>query len=253
MEPEVGENFHSHAEAHTILAQCFLRTGNYSLALEHADFGLALAEEYGFSDSRVDDFSRTQLGVSNVAEGLSYPEDYFTGPMALYVELGNDYFERGLYEQAIVSYESAVGRHWIDSGQLFRALGESYSNLGRHQEALGYYSRAIAARDDGNNRTWRAFEYFYSLNDCDMAVVDAEVALGHPIFVRDGTNSRSDALWLRGQCLLLSGNVDGALADVQEAIRLARESGSSLGYIAPMENFYQDLLDWKASQGSPAP
>lgn len=253
MEPEVGGGFHSHAEAHLTLADCFVRTGDYSLALEYVDSAIALALEHGFSDSRVDSFSLKESSISDIADGLAYPEDYFSGHAREYAHSGKAYFEQGLYEQAIDSYESAIERHWTDSGQLFSFLGNSYSRLGLHQEALGYFSRAIEVRDDSYNWVWRAIEYLNVEGGCDMAFGDANVALVYPPFVRNGFNSHSAAFFIIGRCWFYYGDLDLALTDIEEAIRLARESGVLPGEIALMEEFYQALLDEKASQGSPAP
>ena len=252
MEPVVGEGFHTHVEAYVVLADCLVRSGDYSLALEHFDSVFALAAEHGFRDSRIASFSRQQSAISDIADGLAYPEDFLNGPASLYSKYGHAYFEQGLYEQAIGSFESAAEKNWTDSGNLFNLLGVSYSKLGLHQEALRYFSRAIEVRDDGNNRMSRAFEYLNVENGCDLAVIDAEAALGHPPLVREGSNSHSGALWVRGQCYVYWGLLDFALTDVEEAIRLARESGGS-PFIASMEEAYQALLNWQASQGSPAP
>ncbi len=253
MEPIVAEGWHTHAEAHLVLADCLVRTGDYSLALEHLDSAIALAAAHGFSDGRVDDYSRMQSSISDIADGSVYPEDFFSGPALADYESGYTYFEQGLYEQAIGSFESAVERYWTDSGWLFHLLGVSYGGLGLHQEAMRYFDRGIEVSGDGYNRAWRACGYLYFLNDCGMALFDAEAALGHPPLVRDGFNSYSGALLVRGQCLGYNGNLDGALTDVEEAIRLARESGGSFRDIALIEELYQSLLDEKASQGSPAP
>ena len=253
MEPEVGGGFHSHAEAHLTLADCFVRTGDYSLALEHVDSAIALALEHGFSDSRIDSFSLKESSISDIADGLAYLEDYFSGHAREYAHSGKAYFEQGLYEQAIDSYESAVERHWTDSGQLFSFLGNSYSRLGLHQEALGYFSRAIEVRGDSYNWVWRAIEYLNVEGGCDMAFGDANVALVYPPFVRNGFNSHSAAFFITGRCWFYYGDLDLALTYIEEAIRLAGESGVLLGEIALMEEFYQSLLDEKASQGSPAP
>ena len=53
MEPEVGQGFHTDADSNWMLALCYQEQGNFQLALQHADVGLAIANENQYSDDEI--------------------------------------------------------------------------------------------------------------------------------------------------------------------------------------------------------
>ena len=53
MEPEVDQGFHTDVEATAILALCYQEQGDFQLALQHAEAGLAIANENQYSDDEI--------------------------------------------------------------------------------------------------------------------------------------------------------------------------------------------------------
>ena len=53
MEPKFVPGFHSHAEAHLLLASCYAWTGVWSAERQHLDAALTIAKEHGYSTERI--------------------------------------------------------------------------------------------------------------------------------------------------------------------------------------------------------
>ena len=53
MEPGLTPGFHSHAEAHLVLASCYAWTGMWSAERQHVDAALTIAKEHGYRAERI--------------------------------------------------------------------------------------------------------------------------------------------------------------------------------------------------------
>ena len=63
MEPEVDQGFHTDAEANGILALCYQEQRNLQLALQHAEAGLAIANENQYTDDDIRALAELRDGI----------------------------------------------------------------------------------------------------------------------------------------------------------------------------------------------
>ncbi len=56
IQPEHGTGYHTHAEAHEILAICHLEQGNFDTALTHLHSAISIARQHEYRPSRIADF-----------------------------------------------------------------------------------------------------------------------------------------------------------------------------------------------------
>ena len=108
MEPRNMEGIHTDAEANFVLGNCYAYDGKYLLALQHAEAALDLSIENNYERELI---SGRELLVEQVREGLS-PNgsdiDFFLVPALTAWEQGVASFNRGNYQGAIESFESAL-------------------------------------------------------------------------------------------------------------------------------------------------
>ncbi|MCY4365200.1 MAG: tetratricopeptide repeat protein [Chloroflexi bacterium] len=145
--------------------------------------------------------------------------------------------ERGVIEL----FTSALEGHEKPSNRILNLLARSHSDLEQHEEAVDYFTEAIAVRDDSFNRTWRAMQYFGN-EDCHLAFTDADKALGTNPYVETGFDTRVQSLLIRGHCGEFQGQAKKAVADIGEAIRLAPNSDYSQAEIDYLRGEHQAWL-----------
>ncbi|MGB2601513.1 MAG: SH3 domain-containing protein [Candidatus Omnitrophota bacterium] len=73
--------------------------------------------------------------------GISYAEDGTASPERLFGR-GNDYYEKGEYQQAIAEYQKILDSGYV-SGTLYYNMGDAYFKLGELGEAILNYERAM--------------------------------------------------------------------------------------------------------------
>ena len=139
--------------------------------------------------------------------------------------------------------------HGKESSRILNRLARSYSGLGDDVTATKYFTRAIEVRDNAFNRVWRALGYFWQW-DCENAYPDAEQALALDPYVEPGFHTSVEASWITSNCLGASGYIEEALADLEVAIRLARESDYPDLRVSHMQEVYQGALDQMARKES---
>ena len=208
--------------------------------MEHISIAQGLAKE-NYGDSIVGAVSGWKQQIERVIAGEIYPEDLLFGPAKAEYEKGISYTSQGLWDEAVRHFESASQKHRLPSSLIYNAWANVYSSSGDDDTALQYSSLSLEVRDDGVNRSRRALDYFL-VNDCVSAISDAEVALDYPPQKKGGFHSYVHAFWVRGQCRYSDGHLEGALADYQEAIRLAKEHGYPEDDVAEMSQIYGETL-----------
>ena len=249
MKPSTGVGFHTYAEAHFILGQCFILNEQYELALEQVDLALAIAKEYKFSDERVEQIDVTRAGIEGVAEGSVYPEDLLLGYASEDSNIGVAHFNEGRYREAITAFLSAQRLHGKPSSFILHMLARSYILTGDFESGIHYFSEAIEVRDDANNRVWRALHLW----DCEKAVEDAYAALDRKPYVEPGYHTSVEAFFIVVDCQTLNGQFEGDLADFEDALKLAKESGYTPEEISLISELHQEALELRKEQETPTP
>ena len=74
------------------------------------------------------------MGISCAEDGTASPERLFSR--------GNDYYEKGEYQQAIAEYQKILDSGYV-SGTLYYNMGDAYFKLGELGEAILNYERAM--------------------------------------------------------------------------------------------------------------
>ncbi len=249
MEPVVRVGYRTDVEAHLILVECYTLDQQFTLALEHVDAGIHVAGENGVRPERIDKFKQLRVNIAAIAQGEQYLEDFFGGFVSLDYQEGVKFFEEGRYEEAISVLESARQAHGKESSRILNRLARSYSGLGDDVTAIKYFTRAIEVRDNAFNRVWRALGYFWQW-DYENAYPDAEQALTFDPNVEPGFHTSVEASWITANCQGASGYIEEALADLEVAIRLARESDYPDLRVSHMQEVYQGALDQMARKES---
>ena len=252
MAPAIGDGSHTSAEAHLILSQCYTQGEQYALALEQIDAAIAIAEEHGFRQERMEQITLLKFDIVTLAQNHAYPEDQLSGQTSRDVDQGVGHFYEARYPEAIAAFKSAQQAHGRRSGLILTLLARSYSGMGDHDTAIRYFSEAIEVRDDAYNRTWRAIQYFNN-EDCEKATDDAYVSLTKTTYAEPGFDTIVEARWITGFCDALYGRYEEALADLEEAIKLAQVNGYPPEHVSYMSDIYQEVLELKAAKSKTTP
>ena len=199
MEPDVGEEIHTDAEANYILASCYAQQDEHLLALQHAEAALEVAKENSYTEIKLENMSLIRDSIQAVLDGQTWPEDLILEPAATHFYTGIAFTEEGKYEEAITKFKTAQEQHSRLSGTIQVWIGHAYSVLGQHETALIHFNNAIVIRDDPHHRVGRGFEYAKH-GRCTEATTDAEAALGMKPYIEPGYHTSAEAHWILAAC-----------------------------------------------------
>jgi tetratricopeptide (TPR) repeat protein len=155
---------------------------------------------------------------------------------------------KGEHEKALQDSESAIrlAPKGTDLTQEYRLRGNAFYELRRYKEAIGEFSKVLAAEPD-NARVYeqRAVSYFH-VKDIDKALADSTRLL-------QLEPKNSVAYWAHGQALASMNKQSEAIKDLTEAIRLDPQNPefySTRGEIyIELKQFPKALSDFDKSIG----
>ena len=252
MEPGVNVGFHSDAEAHLVMGQCYVESHQYVLALEHIDAAVQIAKEHNVRPERLEELELFRVDVETIVLGNAYPEDILLGYALKDFNHGLAYFHEERFQEAAAVFESARQEHGKPSGLILNMLARSYDLMGYPEVAVQYFSESIELRDDSYNRTWRALTFFYH-DDCENAMADSYAVLTRQPHVEPGFHTTVEVRAIMGSCLAAAGQFGGAMDNLAEAMSLAEENAYLPEEIAYLSDLYEDCKEGAASQDTATP
>ena len=168
-------------------------------------------------------------------------EEWFIGEAGVAFEKGEEMYNSGLCESAIIAFKEAQEHHDKQSGVLENRIGLSYDCLGNHDLAIQHHSYAIAISDDSVNRSNRGISYL-AKGQCEPAIIDAKTALTMAPAHNEGYHTDVEANIVLATCYLLQDDNLLALQHADAALTLATESnyvGTDIAAIAEVRAFAQ--------------
>jgi tetratricopeptide (TPR) repeat protein len=127
-----------------------------------------------------------------------------------YYYRGNDYFNEGLYRQAIRNYDCAIALRSANlDARYWRAL--AYYYLDEYEQALGAYTDYLDYVPDDQYALTDRGQTYYFLGDYDSALADFDAALA--LYPDDGY-----AYNWRGWLHYMTGDFEQALADYRQTL-----------------------------------
>ncbi|NJR68084.1 MAG: tetratricopeptide repeat protein [Synechococcales cyanobacterium CRU_2_2] len=151
-----------------------------------------------------------------LAAGLVEPEeDEFSSGLYLW-SLGNRFFEYGSKEEAIASFDQALGIK-PDYHEAWYNRGVSLANLGRTEEAIASYDQALGIKPDKHEAWTNRGVALGNLGRHEEAIASYDQALG----IKPDDSS---ALYNKACAYALSSQPDLALTHLHQAIQLNPEN-----------------------------
>ena len=159
-----------------------------------------------------------QLAIRDYSSAIEYDRTYIEA----YINRATTYTNIGLYEEAILDAQEAIGSHRFTANGSNRGLAEAYNTramanfgLGNLQRGLSDVSQAITI--DGNfARAYSNRSYMYtSVKELDLAIIDASKAI-------ELDPDLATAYANRAEAYLRSNNLSKAIEDSSAA--LSRDS-----------------------------
>src|SRR5690242_1983439 len=144
-----------------------------------------------------------------------------------YLDRADGYFKRSKFPEAAIEYRNAVQKDPLYAPSRAK-LAETYERLGRPQEAMAEYVRAADLDPHNMGYQLSACRYLLAARRYDDARARADAALAE-------APQNVDALVLRGNALAGLKELDRALADVEAAIRIDPEKGTSYANLGAVQ------------------
>ena len=119
----------------------------------------------------------------------------------------------------------------------------AFRGLNNHTQAIAHLTIAIAIEDSAINRTNRAALYLETVR-CDLAINDANQALGMTPEYTEGSHTHAEAHKVLGGCHIINGNPGLGIFHLQTALKIATEHGYQIRDIA---NIYVTIADAQES------
>ena len=139
-------------------------------------------------------------------------------------ENGRTLMNNGDYQGAIAAFSRAQVHHGEPSVTLENWTGLAFQGLNDHRQAINHLTKAIEIEDSATNRINRATSYFET-ERCDLAINDANQALGMTPEYGDGFHTDERAHTILGGCHIAVGDVIRGVVHLQTALELAEEHG----------------------------
>jgi class 3 adenylate cyclase/tetratricopeptide (TPR) repeat protein len=222
------------------------RLGNYDSALDQCEICLRIAEK--LSEVAVLARSYTLLGHLSRLRGASpMAVWYFQRGLDLY-EIAGDINGQAIAHDLIATAQFHTGqwqeaeRQYRRAREIFALIGNKYSlafadnnlggialNQGRLDEAIEFYQRALVALEQMGESLYVQGALHVNLGHAFVRRGDAEAAYEHLRTAESYFEQAQARDWLPemhrhfAEAALLSGDLDGAEAQAQKALELARE------------------------------
>lgn len=158
-------------------------------------------------------------------------EEWFIGEAWMAFEKGEEMYDSGLCESAIIAFKEAQEHHGKQSDVLENRIGLSYDCLGNYDLAIQHHSYAIAINDDSVNRVNRGISYLEN-GRCEPAITDAKTALAMAPAQDEGYHTDVEANTILATCYMLQDENLLALQHADAALTLASESNYTATDIA---------------------
>ena len=162
-----------------------------------------------------------------------------------YLESGNQHFEAGRYAEALVEYRNAIQQDPLFGDARWK-LAETYARMQNHQRAFPEYIRAADLLPNDANVQLRAGSYLLLAQRYEDAKARADAVL-----TKEPRNVV--ALLLKANSMAGLKDVEGAVAEIEEALELGGPDGrlqtnlgmlrSSQGKGAEAEAAFKQALD----------
>ena len=144
----------------------------------------------------------------------------FFGDTGAAVERAQAAYDRGEYEEAIISFREAQALHGKPSAVLENRLALAYQGAGQNDLAVAHFSNAIALDNAAVDRVGRAFSYFID-GRCEEAIDDAQMALALEPQLAGGYHSDAESNAVLASCYFAQGDLLLALQHIEAAIEIA--------------------------------
>ena len=146
----------------------------------------------------------------------------------------------GDYRKAIRHFEDALKSHGKPSANLENKMGLAYMGLEEWNQASRYFSNAIAIDDNSLDRINRSRSYFES-DQCDLAIADAEVALGMEAGSSPGFHSHAEAHLMLASCYTWTGAWSAGRQHLDAALAIGKEHNYSNERIAALVRWRDEI------------
>lgn len=151
--------------------------------------------------------------------------------IALYIQAGNDSFERGNYEMAIISYQGAL--KLSNDADFYYKIASARYQLGDYEGTISDCMRAINLNPNHANAYQKSGLARYQISDCEGAIADFSQAIRVNPYDTFGYINRAYA---RSQL----GDNQGAIEDYSYAIKLNPNADDGNKSISPkIRSFFQ--------------
>ena len=256
MDPEKDEPIGVKIGAHALAATCYIEMENYSMAENHRQSGLKLAEANNYSGEITKSLVDLEEAIKWLIEGEIYPEDLMEGQALTEYTAGQDLFLEGRYEEALVRLKSTQSLLERPSSRLEELIGAAYLWLDQHDRAIFHFNRAIEIRDDSYNRSSRSDAYLAQGN-CTAAINDAVALLTMKPYVEPGYHSLAEAHFTIGLCKYEEENYDEGIEHFNKGLEIAVLNGygpeGTEDYITLIEQANELINQPPVLEPAPAP
>ena len=151
-------------------------------------------------------------------------QEWLFGSALTEYETGRTLMNNGDYQGAIAAFSQAQVHHGEPSAILENWIGLAFQGLNDHTQAIAHLTVAISIEDSAVDRTNRAASYLLT-GRCDLAINDANQALGMTPEYGDGFHTDESAHTILGDCHIAGGDVIRGIVHLQTALELAEEHG----------------------------
>ena len=146
-------------------------------------------------------------------------------------ENGRTLMNNGDYQGAIAAFSRAQVHHGEPSVTLENWTGLAFQGLNDHRQAINHLTKAIEIEDSATNRINRATSYFET-ERCDLAINDANQALGMTPEYTEGLHTDAEAHTILGTCHIVRGDPALGIFHLKTGLEVAKENRYSSGDMA---------------------
>jgi tetratricopeptide (TPR) repeat protein len=136
-------------------------------------------------------------------------------------QIGNLFYQRGMKEPALAYLDKAF-KSGKTSAELFFLMGKIYYEMSKTQEALGSFTNCVKLDPKNAEGHYYIAIILKAMNSFGKAVQELEVAEQ----TRDN-NLKIKAIYQKGLCKLEVGELDGAKADFERALKYSSEENNT--------------------------
>ena len=158
-------------------------------------------------------------------------QEWLFGSASTEFENGRTLINNGDYQGAIAAFRRAQVHHGEPSATLENWIGSAFQGLNDHTQAIAHLTVAIAIEDSPIDRISRANSYLET-ERCDLAINDANQALGMTPEYTEGLHTDAEAHTILGICHIVHGDPALGIFHLKTGLEVAKENGYSSGDMA---------------------